>query len=323
MATANEKLTDPKPSITRIFRWKQGALGQATDDFLSREEPLEIRVKGESVAVTMRTPGHDEELALGFLLSEGVIAGPGDVLEVAPCQQGEAALLGNVLNVFLAPNVELDLAKLRRNVYASSSCGLCGKASIESVHGHFAPLVKLEPFVAAEILLELPDKLRAEQETFDKTGGLHAAGLEAWMGNAAGVPELQEDDAALGMNRIGDFAPSSNLLARIDARRSGIPSSGLNDRRCFGDNQATLRGALLIVFEVQQMRRVILLRGSHPGQRSHDDAVAELIRPDFQGREKRGGHHGSSGVCIKGFDALSQLAFFLFISRAHGRPTLR
>ena len=82
MATANEKLTDPKTSITRIFRWKQGAPGQAADDFLSREEPLEIRVKGESVAVTMRTPGHDEELALGFLLSEGVIAGPGDVLEV-------------------------------------------------------------------------------------------------------------------------------------------------------------------------------------------------------------------------------------------------
>jgi len=122
------------------------------------------------------------------------------------------------------------------------------------------------------------------------------------------VPELQEDDAALGMNRIGDFAPSSNLLARIDARRSGIPSSGLNDRRCFGDNQAALCGALLVVFEVQRMRRVILLRGSHPGQRSHDDAVAELIRPDFQGRKKRRGHHASSGVCIKGFDALSQLA---------------
>jgi len=168
MPTANEKPADPQISITRILRWKQGAPGQAADDSLAREEPLEIRVKGESVAVTMRTPGHDEELALGFLLSEGVIAGPGDVLEVAPCQQGESALHGNVLNVFLAPNVELDLAKLRRNVYASSSCGLCGKASIESVHGHFAPLAKREPLVAAETLLQLPAKLRAEQETFDK-----------------------------------------------------------------------------------------------------------------------------------------------------------
>ena len=98
MPTANEKPTDPKTSTTGILRWKQGALGQAAEDFLSREEPLEIRVKGESVAVTMRTPGHDEELALGFLLSEGVIDVPGDVLEVAPCQQGEAALHGNVLD---------------------------------------------------------------------------------------------------------------------------------------------------------------------------------------------------------------------------------
>ena len=124
------------------MRWKQGAPAQAADDSLAREEPLEIRVRGEAVAVTMRTPGHDEELALGFLLSEGVIAGPSDVLEIAPCQQGEAALHGNVLSVFLAPKAGVDLAKLRRNVYASSSCGLCGKASIESVHAHFPPLAK-------------------------------------------------------------------------------------------------------------------------------------------------------------------------------------
>ena len=140
MPTAEEQPADPRAANTRILRWKQGLLGQAANDSLAREEPLEIRGKGESVAVTMRTPGHDEELALGFLLSEGVIAGPSDVLEVAPCQQGESALHGNVLNVFLAPKVVIDLAKLRRNVYASSSCGLCGKASIESVHCHFEPL---------------------------------------------------------------------------------------------------------------------------------------------------------------------------------------
>ena len=224
MSTANEKLTDPKTSITRIFRWKQGVPGQAADDFLSREEPLEIRVKGESVAVTMRTPGHDEELALGFLLSEGVIAGLGDVLEVAPCQQGEAALLGNVLNVFLAPSVELDLAKLRRNVYASSSCGLCGKASIESVHGHFAPLAKLEPFVAAEILLELPDKLRAEQETFDKTGGLHAAGLFDAEGK---LLTMREDvgrhnavDKALGRSMLDRNLPLDDRVLMVSGRAS-------------------------------------------------------------------------------------------------------
>ena len=208
MPPANEQSADPRAATTRILRWKQGAPGQAADDSLAREEPLEIRVKGESVAVTMRTPGHDEELALGFLLSEGVIAGANDVLEVAPCQQGEAALLGNVLNVFLAPNVELDLAKLRRNVYASSSCGLCGKASIESVHGHFAPLARREPLVAAETVLQLPDKLRAEQETFDKTGGLHAAGLFDAEGN---LHTLRED---VGRHNAVDKVLGHSLLAR-------------------------------------------------------------------------------------------------------------
>ena len=224
MPTANEKPTDPQTSITRILRWKQGAPGQAADDFLSREEPVEIRVKGESVAVTMRTPGHDEELALGFLLSEGVIAVPGDVLEVAPCQQGEAALHGNVLNVFLAPNVELDLAKLRRNVYASSSCGLCGKASIESVHGHFAPLAKREPFVAAETLLQLPVKLRAEQETFDKTGGLHAAGLFDAEGK---LLTMREDvgrhnavDKALGRSMLDGNFPLDDRVLMVSGRAS-------------------------------------------------------------------------------------------------------
>mgnify|MGYP000017574330 CR=1 FL=1 len=188
MPPANEQPSDPRAASARILRWKQGAPGQAADDSLAREEPLEIRVKGESVAVTMRTPGHDE-LALGFLLSEGVITGPGDVIEVAPCQQGEAALLGNVLNVFLAPKVGIDLAKLRRNVYASSSCGLCGKASIESVHGHFAPLAKraeaevviFRPSAVAKAQLEhfaLGHDCRVDDWQFDKPHG----GDPAWLG---------------------------------------------------------------------------------------------------------------------------------------------
>ena len=223
MPPANEQSADPRAAATRILRWKQGEL-EAVDDSLAREEPLEIRVKGESVAVTMRTPGHDEELALGFLLSEGVIAGANDVLEVAPCQQGEAALLGNVLNVFLAPGVEIDLARLKRNVYASSSCGLCGKASIESVHGHFEPLAKREPLITAETLLQLPTKLRSEQETFDKTGGLHAAGLFDTDGN---LLTLREDvgrhnavDKALGRLMLdGDF-PLDHRVLMVSGRAS-------------------------------------------------------------------------------------------------------
>ena len=197
MPPANEQSADPRAATTRILRWKQGALGQPADDSLAREEPLEIRVKGESVAVTMRTPGHDEELALGFLLSEGVI---------------------------LAPKVESDLAKLRRNVYASSSCGLCGKASIESVHGHIEPLAKREPLITAETLLQLPDKLRAEQETFDKTGGLHAAGLFDAEGN---LLTLREDvgrhnavDKVLGRSMLDGNFPLENHVLMVSGRAS-------------------------------------------------------------------------------------------------------
>ena len=224
MPTAEEQPADPRAANTRILRWKQGLLGQSVNDSLAREEPLEIRVKGESVAVTMRTPGHDEELALGFLLSEGVIAGPSDVLEVAPCQQGEAALHGNVLNVFLAPKVVIDLAKLRRNVYASSSCGLCGKASVESVHAHFEPLAKREPVIAAESILQLPDKLRARQETFEKTGGLHAAGL---FDAEVNLLTLREDvgrhnavDKALGRSMLDGAFPLENHLLMVSGRAS-------------------------------------------------------------------------------------------------------
>ena len=224
MPPVNEQPSDPRASTTRILRWKQGGPSQSTEDLLAREEPLEIRVKGESVAVTMRTPGHDEELALGFLLSEGVIAGPGDVLEVAPCQQGEATLHGNVLNVFLAPKVGVDLAKLRRNVYASSSCGLCGKASIESVHGHFPPLAKPEPLATAETLLQIPAQLRAGQETFDKTGGLHAAALFDAHGK---LLTLREDvgrhnavDKALGRFMLDGNFPLKSYVLMVSGRAS-------------------------------------------------------------------------------------------------------
>ena len=159
------------------MRWANGGLDNETEDWVAREEPLEIRVKGESVVVTMRTPGHDEELAIGFLLSEGVINNSSDVLEIAYCQQGEASLHRNILNVFLSPEVEINLDRLKRNVYASSSCGLCGKASIESLQNIFEPLNKIETVISVDKILTLAQKLRAKQSTFDKTGGLHAAGI--------------------------------------------------------------------------------------------------------------------------------------------------
>jgi FdhD protein len=158
----------------QILRCRAGHAPEVRPDQLAREEPLEIRVRGKSVAVTMRTPGQDDELAAGFLLSEGMIHKRADITEIAPCRQGEAT--DNTLNVFLSPAVEIDFAQLTRHVFASSSCGLCGKASIESVHQHFAP-VGSHMKVSVKTIVRLPDILRKAQAAFAVTGGLHAAAI--------------------------------------------------------------------------------------------------------------------------------------------------
>lgn len=164
-----------------VSRWRlEGAAATGeSPDRLAREEPLEIRVRGRSVAVTMRTPGYDAELALGFLFSEGLVKQRSDVLQIAPCQAGENSKLGNILNVFLSPKVEVDFERLTRHVFASSSCGLCGKASIESVHQQFPPVPTQagEWRIKREVIWALPQKLAQAQAAFAQTGGLHAAAL--------------------------------------------------------------------------------------------------------------------------------------------------
>ena len=155
-----------------ILRW-DGETARDQEDDLAEEEPLEIRVRGRAVSVTMRTPGHDDELALGFLLTEGIIRGSGDVLRVEPCERnGE----GNLLNVLLAPEVPVDFERLTRHVFASSSCGLCGKATIDAVRSQF-PAITSDVVIDPEMIARLPEVMRAAQATFDRTGGLHAAAL--------------------------------------------------------------------------------------------------------------------------------------------------
>jgi FdhD protein len=155
-----------------ILRWDGESVREDQDE-LAEEEPLEIRVRGRAISVTMRTPGHDAELAAGFLLTEGIIHGGQDVLRAEHCDRNEE---GNLLNVLLAPEVPVDFQRLTRHVFASSSCGLCGKATIESVHGQFPP-VQSDMCIDAELLATLPRQMRAAQETFNRTGGLHAAAL--------------------------------------------------------------------------------------------------------------------------------------------------
>src|SRR5213593_1356175 len=121
----------------RILRYAACRLSADGQDELAVEEPLEIRVRGRPISVTMRTPGHDDELAAGFLLSEGLIHHRDDIQKIEACDRNEA---GNLLNVQLAPQVGVDFARLTRHVFASSSCGLCGKATIDAVRKTFAPV---------------------------------------------------------------------------------------------------------------------------------------------------------------------------------------
>jgi FdhD protein len=154
----------PPQSAARVDVLRLPA-GASERDELAVEEPLEIRVNGSPVAVTMRTPGHDEELALGFLRSEGIPA------EAAHPTEDLAA---NVVEVEVGEDFDLD--RLRRNFYTSSSCGVCGKGALEAVAVE-APAVTSDLTVRAEVVAALPERLRASQPTFAVTGGLHATGL--------------------------------------------------------------------------------------------------------------------------------------------------
>jgi FdhD protein len=155
-----------------ITRWAGGQSANARD-LVAAEEPLEIRVRGRAVSVIMRTPGHDAELAAGFLLTEDVVRSPSDILGIEPCARNE---WGNAVNVLLAPMVHVDFERLSRHVFASSSCGLCGRATIDAVRSQFPP-VQSDMRVAVESIAAMPARLRAAQETFECTGGLHGAGL--------------------------------------------------------------------------------------------------------------------------------------------------
>jgi FdhD protein len=210
-------------------------------DALATEEPMEIRLtRGhgppDRVAVTMRTPGSDFELAAGFLFGEGVVRRSGDVSAIRYCA-GDRPQQYNVVEVQLGADVSFDPAVLGRNFYTTSSCGVCGKASIDAV---MSPVGALQPdsaSVRADILATLPERLRAEQKLFDRTGGLHAAALFDAEG---GLIRLREDvgrhnamDKLIGAALLADEVPLGERVALMSGRlsfelvqkaaRAGIP----------------------------------------------------------------------------------------------------
>ncbi len=177
-------------SITKqtIRRVQQGRVAEV-EDVLATEEPLEIRIvyghtrTQKNLAVTMRTPGNDIELATGFLYTEGIISKQVDIVS---CKQ----LNDNVVQVELDKAIALDLKSIDRNFYTTSSCGVCGKGSIDAIKTECTIYDKVKPFtVAADTIYELPEKLRGQQSAFEETGGIHAAALFDLEGNLVMVRE--------------------------------------------------------------------------------------------------------------------------------------
>ncbi|MEO7142244.1 MAG: formate dehydrogenase accessory sulfurtransferase FdhD [Bryobacteraceae bacterium] len=203
-------------------------------DQLAAEEPLEIRVGYEmegqrqhrTLSVTMRTPGHDEELAAGFLLTEGLIQAPADLLGIIPCpdvQKAEEA--GNVVRAELAAHVKVDFKAMERHFYTSSSCGVCGKTSIAAVRA--AGCMTLPPDAAsidAAVLHTLPARLLEAQDVFARTGGLHAAAL---FNTAGELLALREDvgrhnavDKIVGSRFLSGTLPASESILLVSGRVS-------------------------------------------------------------------------------------------------------
>jgi FdhD protein len=179
----------------RITRVDLDGATRARPDTLAAEEPLEIRVgpaggPRPALAVTMRTPGNDLDLAIGFLVTEGVIASADDVVTAQLCAGDNEPNTYNVVDVALAPGVEPPTTDPSRNFYTTSSCGVCGKASIDAVRVRSRHDLGADPVtVDAATLVSLPHTLRATQKAFDATGGLHAAGLFTAAGELVCVRE--------------------------------------------------------------------------------------------------------------------------------------
>lgn len=206
----------------RRFRAALG-LGAPEPDAVVAEEPLEIRVEGRSLAVTMRTPGHDEELAAGFLYTEGVVDGADDLAALAKVRD-PLDPQDNTLDVRLAAGTRLDegrFASAQRALYASSACGLCGRSTLRNLLRDHPPLVSPRRFDPA-LLLGLPGRMRPSQATFDRTGALHAAALF----DGDGVMEvLREDvgrhnavDKVLGWRLLRDAVPVDDRVLVLSGR---------------------------------------------------------------------------------------------------------
>ncbi len=203
--------------LTVSVRKVEGDSSFPLQDLLAIEEPLEIRLGEKIVSITMRTPGHDSELAAGFLFTEGILAGPHQI------QSSRGSR--NSITIDLNAEVEVDFERLQRNFYTTSSCGVCGKASIEALRVQGCPILpKNSPVFPSAVIHSLPQNLRDEQAVFERTGGLHGAALFDASGELA---LLREDvgrhnavDKVIGAQMLAGHAPLSDKLLLVSGRAS-------------------------------------------------------------------------------------------------------
>ena len=202
--------------LTQVVEWNEGSV-RRVEDCLAGEEPLEIRIGRRPLSVTMRTPGHDSELAAGFLFSEGIVESSEQIAAIEEVKDAQ-----NAVRVKLARGVRFDPARSRRNFAATSSCGICGKVSIDVVRSRTRRLPEGAIRVTAEILCSLPERARTEQAVFGRTGGLHAAALFTAEGT---LVVLREDigrhnavDKVIGWAVLQGRVPLSECLLLASGR---------------------------------------------------------------------------------------------------------
>jgi FdhD protein len=211
-----------RAQAVKVVRLEGAAAPAEAADEVAVEEPLEIQVEGQSIAVVMRTPGHDRELAAGFALTEGIVHERTEIFEITSCLT-TAQSAKNVINLALRNPGRFDRAKLSRNVFSSSSCGVCGKATIEAVRQQF-PAISSAPAIRVKVLCALPEKLAEAQETFQRTGGLHACALFDLQGR---LLLLREDvgrhnalDKLIGHELLEDELPLAERILLLSGRVS-------------------------------------------------------------------------------------------------------
>jgi FdhD protein len=220
-----------RPAIRSIaVRRLGGASAPASArDEVVLEEPLAIRIAGETLAVTMRTPGHDRELVLGFLLAEGVIASAADVLALTPCGRTGAEERENTLEVQLAPGVKPPIDPdtglfARRGTLTTSACGVCGRRSVDDLVERVRPLATTEQRVPATVVAEAVRSLSSRQPIFARTGGCHAASLVDLRGQVLATYEdigrHNAVDKAIGSRLLAGALPCSDAVLVVSGRSS-------------------------------------------------------------------------------------------------------